>query len=192
MRAYTEDAITFTHAETKQLSDCKGWLDFQYRSEHIKAEAYLFQAQKFSHKVYAQLDAFESEHRYVVWLDMDILVKAEITQGFLKSLVKDHFVAYLGRQGCHTESGILIFDTEHPDFPEFVKRYRAMYDDRRIFMQPYWTDCHAFDAAIVGLQARNLTPDAVGIMDVFSNSPISHLMTHDKGALKYLREGEDE
>ena len=186
MTAYTEDAITFQNATTKQLKDIPGWQSFQDHTKEFTPENYLFMAGKFSHKVYAQLDAFKSGHRYVVWLDADIVVTGKITAPFLKRLVQDYFCAYLGRQDCHTETGFLIFDTKHPDFPTFIERYAAMYNERRLFMLPYWTDCHAFDKSRKGLQAINLTPDAEGIMDVFGQSPIGHLMRHNKGALKFV------
>ena len=182
---YTEDEITFPNATTKQLKDVPGWESFQEDTKDFTPEFYLFQAKKFSHKVYAQLDAFKSRHRYIVWLDMDILVTAEVTEGFLKGLVEDHFCAYLGRKESHTESGFLIFDTKHPDFLAFVEIYAAQYNERKLFLLEYWTDCHAFDHARDGLKANNLTPDAEGICDVFSKSPLKDLMIHNKGALKH-------
>ncbi len=188
---YTEDEITFPNATTKQLKDIPGWESFQEDTKEFTPKSYLFQASKFSHKVYAQLDAFKSEHRYVVWLDADIIVTGEITSRFLKKLVDGHFCAFLGRKVSHTESGFLIFDTEHPDFPKFVERYEVMYNERKLFMLDYWTDCHAFDKSRQGLQAMNLTPDAEGIVNVFKLSPISHLMKHNKGALKFMGDGDE-
>jgi len=109
---------------------------------------------------------------------------------FLKKLLKDHFCAYLGRELCYTETGFLIFDTEHDDFPKFKQRYRDIYDKRTLFQLPYWTDCHAFDTARQGLQARNLTPEAAGMVDVFCQSPLKDYMEHDKGNRKFRRDDE--
>lgn len=187
MTVYTEDEITFPH---KKLHDVPGWGSFQEDTKHIEPQSYLYDARRFSHKVYAQLDAFESGERYVVWLDADIVVKKEITKRFLKGLLKENFCAFLGRQGCYTETGFIIFDTEHPDFPKFKERYSAIYNDRLLFMLPYWIDCLAFDAARDGLQARNLTPNVVGMVDVFSRSPLAEYMDHDKGNRKFRRGNE--
>jgi hypothetical protein len=150
----------------------------------------LFDIARFSHKVYAQLDAFESNHRYIVWLDADVVITGDLKQYFLKKLVRDHFCAYLGRNDCYTETGFLIFDTKHEDFPEFKKRYRAMYDEKLLLLEDNWTDCLAFDRSRKGLMARNLTPQAKGMVDVFSQSPLKEVMEHDKGLRKYRRDNE--
>ena len=184
MTVYSEDQLTIP---TKRLDEVPGWKEFQEDTKHIKPQSYLFDAVKFSHKVYAQLDAFKSGHRYVVWFDADVVFKSELTARFLKKLVRDHFCAYLGRNGCYTETGFIIFDTKHPDFPEFVKRYAEFYNERYLFLLDYWIDCTAFDKSRKGLQARNLTPDVTGMVSVFDKSPLKDICEHDKGALKYGR-----
>ncbi len=186
MRVYTEDEIT--SVETKKLHDVPGWESFYKDTAHLEPQTYLFNAQKFCHKVYAQLDAFESGERYVVWFDADCVFTADMQTKFLKKLVKDHFCAYLGRKGTYTETGFLIFDTHHDDFPKFKERYRALYDQRLIFGLKFWIDCIAFDEARQGLQARNLTPEVEGMVDVFSRSPLKKYVEHDKGARKFRRE----
>ena len=184
VRVYTEDELTIPH---KRLHEVKGWESFQEDTKHIEPQSYLFDARRFSHKVYAQLDAFE-DSRYVVWLDADIVIKKEITKSFLKRLLKETMCAYLGRNGCYTETGFLIFDTKHPDFDTFKNRYAKYYDERLLFTLPYWIDCLAFDHARHGLECRNLTPDVSGMVDVFSRSPLKDHMQHDKGNLKYRRD----
>jgi hypothetical protein len=185
---YSEDQVI---PEQHNLIDIPGWKDFQDSVSHITPQVYLFDIKRFSHKVYAQLDAFESNHRYIVWLDADVIITGELKQYFLKKLVKGYLCAYLGRQDCYTETGFIIFDTKHEDFPEFKRRYRAMYDDGELFLQNNWTDCLAFDASRKGLMARNLTPEVRGMVDVFSQSPLNDVMTHDKGLRKYRRENEE-
>ena len=180
---YSEDIDTH-----RSLHEVEGWKEFQDATAHINPSSYLYDIRRFSHKVYAQLDAFESDHRYVVWIDGDVVVKKEVTEGFLKRLVKERMCAYLGRQQCYSETGFIIFDTEHEDFPEFRKRYRAQYDEKLLFLQDYWVDCIAFDVARQGLDTRNLTPDVFGMVSVFDKSPLAAYMDHDKGNLKYREE----
>lgn len=180
MRAYTEDEIT-SDVTVKRLHDVPGWEDFQDSVAHIESLSYLYDAGRFAHKVYAQLDAFESDERYVVWLDADTVIKKPFDSSFLENLLNDKMCAYLGRKGTYTETGFLIFDTEHEDFPAFEKRYREMYDDRILFMLMYWIDCCAFDTSIQGLEVENLTPDAAGMVDVFSLSPLADYIEHNKG-----------
>jgi len=186
-RVYSEDEITFPH---KKLHDVQGWESFYNDTAHLEPKNYLFDARRFCHKVYAQLDAFDSGERYIVWIDGDCVFTKDITKTFLKKLTKESFCAYLGRKGTYTETGFLIFDTEHDDFPRFKSRYRELYDKRLIFRLPYWIDCLAFDVSRDGLQARNLTPDVEGMVDVFSRSPLAPYIEHDKGARKFRRENE--
>ena len=56
-----------------------------------------------------------------------------------------------------------------------------MYDKRLLFMLTYWIDCCAFDFSIQGLEARNLTPDVAGMVDVISRSPLAEYIEHNKG-----------
>ena len=178
---YTEDEITTDLATVKPLSKVEGWSEFYHSTKHIEPQTYLFDANRFCHKVYAQLDAFKSRHRYVIWLDADCVVRKRFGPTLIKKLLDGHMCAYLGRQGCYTETGFIAFDTHHPDFPEFEKRYREIYDKKYLFLADYWIDCIAFDVAIQGLSANNMTPEAVGMVDVFSKSTIGEFIAHHKG-----------
>ena len=191
MRVYTEDEITTDLAEVRQLKDVPGWSEFYESTHHIEPAHFLFDAQRFSHKVYALLDAFQSKHRYVVWLDADIVVKKRFGQKLIKRCLDGHMCAYLGRQGCYTETGFIAFDTHHPDFPEFEKLYREMYDLRYIFLEKWWVDCVAFDVARNG-KGNNLTPAAIGMVSVFEDAPIGEYFDHFKGQGhgKYRRDRE--
>lgn len=184
---YTEDEITlaeFPKAHLKRLQNVKGWQSFQTHTSAFNPTSYLFDARRFSHKAYAMLDALDGRHRYVVWLDGDIVVTKQFGQKFIKSLIDGRMCAYLGRQGSYTETGFLAFDTKHQDFPEYEKRYRSMYDDKMIFLEPFWTDCHAFDAARQGLDCNNISPNGKGVEEVFPQSPLAEYMVHNKGARK--------
>jgi len=178
---YSEDDLIIPNVEMKYLQQVDGWADFYEHTHAFEPQNYLFDAQRFSHKVYAMLDAFESEHRYVVWLDIDLVFKKKFTANFFKKLVKDHCVAYLGRGGTYTETGCVIFDTEHPDFETFKHRLADLYNNRNIFKLPIYIDCMAIDVSMEGLEVKNLTPDVVGMVDVFSQSPLDEIMDHNKG-----------
>jgi hypothetical protein len=176
----------------RRLDEVPGWQEFYDSTAHLEPQNYLFDAQRFCHKVYAMLDAFESRHRYVVWIDADTVFKRRLGQKFLINLLSGKMCAYLGRQGSYTETGFLVFDTHHSDFSEFKKRLRDLYDKRYLFMLDYWIDCLAIDAAMLGLSGNNLTPGATGMVNVFTQSPISDYIDHDKGQGhgKYRRDDE--
>jgi hypothetical protein len=178
---YTEDEIITDLAEVKSLHDVPGWSKFVQATNHLEPQNYLFDAQRFCHKVYAMLDAFQSRHRYVVWIDADTEATAKFGQTRIKSLIDGKMCAFLGRRGSYTETGFIAFDTHHHDFPEFEKRFREFYDKRYLFLLDYWIDCTAFDASIANLETNNLTPEAAGMMNVFDRSVVGKFLRHDKG-----------
>jgi hypothetical protein len=160
----------------------KGWQSFQDDTEEFTPTSYLFDARRFSHKVFAMLDAFESGSKYVVWVDADMVYTNKLTARFVKRLLDGEMCAYLGRNKCYTETGFLAFNTQHPDFAELKKRLTALYIDRLLFILDYWIDCTAFDQARRDLSGANLTPDAMGMINVFDLSPLASIMTHKKGS----------
>lgn len=196
VRVYSEDDLTTElkglsgKIDLRSLHDVPGWKEFARDSRHIEPQSYIFDARRFCHKVYAQLDAFESKHRYVVWLDADVVVKKKFGEKFIKDLLDGEMCAFLGRAQSYTETGFIAFDTHHPDFKEFKKRYREWYDKRYLYMLPYWIDCLAFDASKHELSQKNLTPNAQGMMDVFSQSHLKEYFDHDKGLRKHRRGNE--
>lgn len=176
--------------ELRRLDDVPGWKEFVEDTNHIKPTNYLWDAQKFCHKVFAQLDTFERDDKYVLWLDADVVLKKEVPVSFLKNMVKKSFVAYLGRGSTYSETGFLLFNTEHPDFEKFKERYASFYRDKQIFRLRYWIDCLAFDAAREGLESNNISPGVEGMVDVFSRSRLADYMEHDKGNRKFRRGNE--
>lgn len=185
---YTEDQTTFPSVTTRPLHDCDGWLEFVQDTSHVRPEGFIFELTKFGHKVFAQLDAFEnSDERYIVWLDADVVIHKDFTERDIVNLLDGEMCAFLGRQESYTETGFIAFDTHHPDFSVFKERYADYYRKRHIVLLPYWIDCLAFDASKHELSQTNLTPGGKGMQDVFSISPLSEYMSHDKGERKYQR-----
>ena len=109
------------------------------------------------------------------------MFQKKVTEGWLKGLLSGKMCAYLGREGCYTETGFLIFDTRHLHFETFRKVFDDQYNKREIFFNDIWVDCVAFDMAIQGLDCENLTPQAKGMVAVFEDSPLSDHITHNKG-----------
>lgn len=181
---YTEDEITFPNVTIRRLQEVKGWQEFQDHTEQFSPQSFLYDARRFSHKVFALLDIFERGHRYIVWLDGDTVVKARFGVKFIKKLLKGKMCAHLGREGSYTETGFLAFDTWHEDFPQFRERYSSCYLDRMLFLLPFWTDCHAFDASRHKLRCQNLSQEGRGVEDVFSQSPLADFIIHNKGNRK--------
>ena len=147
----------------------------------------MFDAKRFCHKVFAQLDALADNDK-VIWLDSDVLTERLVPMSVVDFLV-DEDITYLGRD-TYTETGFIGFNQNH-DLKAFKDRYRSYYTEGKIYELPFWTDCHAFDASREG--GHNLTPDGKGVDDVFSQSILGNYCSHLKGNRKFelYREGSD-
>lgn len=144
-----------------------------------------YDANKFCRKVFAQ-DAVFDEDRYVFWFDADCVVKKEIPESLLVSLVSGCALTYLGRKQTYTETGWLGFNTLHPGFQVFRSKYLDYFLSGRIFSQlKGWHDCIAFDYAKEGVSGNNLTPNGSGYGHVIQESPMGEYVAHLKGPRKF-------
>jgi hypothetical protein len=155
----------------------KGQTPFGYDYNHDAA--------KFSKKVFAQIDAFTLEQGKTIWVDADSIIQKPTKFDFFAGKALFH----LGREGFHTESGVVGFDTEHPDFPAFLKEYTRVYQKGIIFTLPRWHDCAALDWAIneSGIAVYNLSPDwrPGDDLDVLPTTILGEYITHLKGNKKW-------
>ena len=176
--------------EFRPLSEIEGHDDF-INLGIPQPDSYMYDARRFSHKVFAQLDAMEDYDQFW-WLDADVEMTSRVRDSLVQDITNQSFVAYLGRKGSYTETGVIAFNAFHDDFERFRKRYERCYLDPLgeggIYRLPYWTDCHAFDYARFD-QGHNLTPEGKGVDNVLRISPLANCMVHHKGRLKLNLEG---
>jgi len=139
---------------------------------------FLWDVKRFSHKVFAQLDAVRDGQPFW-WIDADVAIFKPVPPDLLE---QEDIVTFLGRDS-YTETGFIGFNPPHPAFTWFEERYRRMYTEAEILLLPCWTDCHAFDHARGG-RGTNLTPNGKGFDNVMEQSAFGGYMTHFKGPLK--------
>lgn len=141
---------------------------------------FLWDAKRFCHKVFAQLDAAKDGEPFW-WIDADVLMLATPPLELLK---QTEVVTFLGRDS-YTETGLVGFNPKHSDWPRFAARYLGAYENGGgwLYVQPGWTDCHAFDFAREG-KGKNLTPGGSGFDNVMRQSVFAPYMEHFKGPLK--------
>jgi hypothetical protein len=139
---------------------------------------FLWDAKRFCHKVFAQLDAMK-ENEAFWWVDADVLLSGPIPWRMVEQFEE---LTFLGRDS-YTETGLIGFNPNHPGFDQFKNRYSRMYMEGDIFGLQCWTDCHAFDAARQG-RGENLTPQGKGFENVMEQSRFGPYMTHFKGPRK--------
>lgn len=146
---------------------------------------YRYDANKFCRKVFAQ-DAVFDEDQYVFWIDADCIALQPMPEKFLRSLLDEVALCFLGRKASYTETGFIGFDTKHERFPEFRSRYLSYFTSGKIFSQlKGWHDCIAFDYAREGIPGRNLTPEGYGVGNVMGESKLGLYLNHLKGARKF-------
>lgn len=158
-------------------------LDMEERTAFLNREiekrpGFLWDAKRFCHKVFAQLDMAKDGEPFW-WIDADVLISKKPPRHLFE---QEDVVTFLGRNS-YTETGLVGFNPKHPDWQDFERRYRSMYADAKILQLDYWTDCHAFDEARQG-RGKNLTPGGRGFDNVMKVSPFGPYMTHYKGNLK--------
>lgn len=144
-----------------------------------KKKGFLWDAKRFCHKVFAQLDAAKDGEPFW-WVDADVLLLDKIPKEMLEQY---ELVTFLGRNS-YTETGLIGFNPQHPEWQWFEDRYRSMYTEGTITSLPHWTDCHAFDWARAG-KGMNLTPYGHGFKNVMDTSEFGPYMSHFKGIRKW-------
>jgi len=107
-----------------------------------------FDANKFFKKVYVMtLHASETPPHLFAWIDADTYFHEDIPDNFLRSLKPDDgdFAAALLRPSSYTETGFIVFDTNHPQAQTFMDTFFGMYSTGAFKFLGEFHDCYAFD-----------------------------------------------
>ena len=160
-------------------------------SKHINSESFLYDAVRFSHKVFCQIHASTHIDTDIIFcMDADTLTFNPISEQFLETILPDkYYCSYLNREPIYTETGFLAYNTKHRYHDEFMNRYRSIYMDDLIFKLKEWHDCEAFDTVrkqMTNEQKINcysLTKPNSG-NHPFVNSILGEYMDHLKGQRK--------
>ena len=116
----------------------------------------------------------------LVWLDADVMTMRPVPQSLVDRTLEDADVAYLGRDGTHSECGFLAFRL--PEARAIIDWWAACYASDRVFALPEWHDSYVFDRArevCSRVRCRNISPGGYG--NVWVRSPLAPYMDHLKG-----------
>ena len=121
-------------------------------------KSFLWDASRFANKVFAiwhMVDNTDAD--VVIWCDGDVRTHSPITLEFLQSMApaQDELVTYLGRR-TWPECGWMMFNTRHPDFKEFMKEWRWIYESNDIFNHVEYHDSYIFGELIIKYKAMAL------------------------------------
>jgi len=153
--------------------------------------AYTYDAVRFCHKVFAQLDTLRRNKGKVFWIDADSIALKPIPEEFLESIFNGATLSILSRPGFYTETGFVGFDTEGDRFKDFLGAYERVYSKGILFTLPGWHDCYALDHAINESQVPY--NDLVGgwelgdKLEVMENTVLGEYIHHKKGNQKWQR-----
>jgi len=153
--------------------------------------SYTYDAVRFCHKVFAQLDALRKNDGKVFWIDADSVALKPIPEEFLESTFDGKTLSILSRPGFYTETGFVGFDTQGDRFDEFLDSYERVYGKGILFTLPGWHDCYAIDRAINDSQVPY--NDLVGgwklgdKLEVMENTVLGEYIYHKKGNQKWKK-----
>jgi hypothetical protein len=153
-----------------------------------RADGYSFKtdAVKFCRKVFAIADAADRIRRsragdeMLVWLDADVVTHARVPTKLFADILGNDDVAYLGRDGTHSECGFLAFRL--PAALPLILQWQHFYESGTFLRAREWHDSFLFDRAreqVPGLRYHNLTPGGRG--HVWFQSPLAQCFDHCKG-----------
>ena len=123
------DKITFVDYDTA-IPNYKAWTStFNATSVHDHRNKDL--AIKFSFKSFVMIDMLKNNTEdIVIWLDADSIFTSYDFNTFPIDILAKKFLAIQHEHGSeHCESGIVIFDTAHPDRKKFLNYFESQYFD---------------------------------------------------------------
>lgn len=172
-----------------------GWTDehkafVERNKDKDSKDNYRKQAVRFCHKIFAikrALTAVEDGRaagddvaRYLIWMDADVITKAQPVN-LSECLPKQgDAVSYMGRKDWdHSECGWLAFDLENGG-KEIIEDMFKCYIGDSVMNMDQWHDSYVFDQVAFSSKKTNLTHDKPG-MDIWPCSPMGKWSVHYKG-----------
>lgn len=172
-----------------------------YWAKHEVIPSFKYDAVRFSHKVFALADAFDTvvkESKGMIWIDGDTITHRAVPSNFLNNIAplnyftnnerKPYGLAYLGRVKQYSECGFVMYNTKHPLMASLIRDFANMYTNDSIFELQEWHDSYVFDHIrkiyeAKGMVNNNLTP-TIASGHPFINCQLGEYMDHMKGARK--------
>lgn len=148
-------------------------------------------AVKFCHKVFAIADAAaRKESEFLVWIDADVLSFDFVPITFIDDMMEGYDVAYLGREGTHSECGFLSFRI--PQALPMIAAWAHQYTSGEVFNLTEWHDSFVFDVVrrnhARSLRFHNLSMHVhrgeQGSGHPWHRTPLGLYMDHLKGERK--------
>lgn len=119
--------------------------NFVRRNKNKEVASFMFDAVRFSYKVFAQCNASKHGGK-MYYVDGDSVFTKTMDDEILDMLLPDKVcVSHYYRQGMYTETGFIGFNMNHECMQHFIEHYRNLYINDTIYSLSHYTDCHTFD-----------------------------------------------
>lgn len=165
---------------------------FKATHGHYIAPNYLYDAVRFSNKVFAAADALSDYEGVGVWMDADCVTLQDIPAGHVEGMLQGADMAMFKRAGMYTETGFWVMDRKRPITRELLQAWCEWYTSGQYKTLDNWTDCETLDAT-VRLMERAEVLRTVSLSGAFerdmhpmSKAPIARFLDHCKGQRKAL------
>lgn len=160
--------------------------------KHKFTPSFLFDAVRFSHKVYSILHAARtSDADLLIWVDADIFTHSPVTVDFLLNYTPEEvYTCCLKRDGRYSECGFVSYNLKHSGHEEFMKRWGDLYNTGTLFDMTEWHDSFVYDQVRLKMEQENLitshsySGEYSKTGHPFINCELGNYMDHLKGVRK--------
>jgi len=157
LRVYSEDyglPCKSTHLHLQE--------QFVERNSYRPVSSYKYDSVRFCYKPYTiaqALQDYAQDYTRLLWIDSDTVFHKEITEDWItKNLYKeDTLMSYAGRVNYYSETGLLLFNLEHPNTKNYIDSVRKLYDNDLIYLLKEWHDSYIWDAVRQQYEAKGNT-----------------------------------
>ena len=198
--ALTADNVVYMNQDTVNsvLSDFKKkYRDNPFANgydprELDKVKKYLWDAVRFSNKVYAVTGMYhilKDSIDQLIWLDADTVTHSTVPKEFLDHISPkgNQITAYLNRS-IYPECGWVGYNLTHPSMADFMKRFQDVYDSGLFLTWVESHDSYVFWQVMQEFESKGCDWRALGDQNqrghVFINSELGQFMDHLKGPRK--------
>jgi hypothetical protein len=197
---YGEKPVDMPRGEFRSLWDCHGAPEFLarhrndaekngrkprhgWREREIKGGyCYKFDACKFFRQLFIPEGAAKGMDSgdILVWLDGDVITFADVPSDAIPKMMHGHDLAFLGRQGAHSEIGFWAVRIT-PEIKGFLSALAEIWRIDAVFDLPEWHSAYVFDHVrkCGKFSQIDLTPG--GRAHVWFQSPLGKFSDHCKG-----------
>lgn len=120
--------------------------------------SFLWQAVRFSHKVYTIYHAANNiDCDVLIWYDADIFTHSDVPVDFLSNFTpEDVYTCYLKRHKRYPECGFVSYNLKHPGHKQFMDTWIDLYNNDGLFKLNEWHDSYVYEQVRANLEEQGV------------------------------------